>query len=141
MSSTNIAVVDGYLGKDSELTYAQSGAAFLNFSIAAKSQQKGRDGNYTDRTDWIDVKAIGKRAEGLAKILKKGAFCVVSGRIQQETWEDRETGKKRSKLIVLADNVSLGPKPGERSDRGYGAPRHSGGMEHEPPPDDEDIPF
>ncbi len=109
MSSTNVAVVDGRLGRDSELKFSQSGFAFLSFSIAVSSQRKNGE-KWEDHTDWIDCKVIGKRAEGLAKILVKGAFCVVSGRLQQETWEAKEGGK-RSKIVLFAENVSLGPKP------------------------------
>lgn len=140
MSSTNTACIDGYLGADSKLTYSQSGFAFLNFSIPVKSQIKNGE-KWEDRTDWIDCKALGKRAEGLAKILKKGTFCVVSGRLQQEKWEDKDGGK-RSKIVLLAENVSLGPKRdggsgggGSHSDSGGDPGYESGG------PNEDDIPF
>lgn len=122
MSSTNMAVIDGRLGKDAELRFSPSGFAFLRFSLAVSSQRKDGE-KWTDHTDWIDCKVIGRRAEGLAKILVKGTFCVVSGRLQQETWESKEGGK-RSKIVLFAENVSLGPKPagGGARDRDSGVP-------------------
>lgn len=120
MSSTNISVISGYVPKDAELTFSKAGFAFLNFSIPVKSQQKVGE-RYEDRTDWIDVKVLGKSAERLAKILLKGVFVVVTGKLQQETWE--KDGQKRSKVVLLADNIALGP----RQDGGGGARQQSGG--------------
>jgi len=141
MSSTNMAVVDGYLGKDSELKFANSGMAFLNFSVAVKSQRKSGE-QWIDHTDWVDCKAIGKRAEGLAKILKKGAFCVVSGSLSQERWEDKDGGK-RSKIVLFAENVSLGPKPAGGGERGRHSGDHGGSeSDHGPGAADfDDLPF
>lgn len=141
MSSTNMAAVDGYLGRDSELKFSQGGFAFLSFSVAVKSQRKVGE-KWEDHTDWIDCKTIGKRAEGLAKILTKGTFCVVSGRLQQETWTDKDGGK-RSKIVLFAENVSLGPKPANGGSSRGGANEDHGGDEYDPGPGDDmgDLPF
>ena len=117
-TSTNVVVIDGRIGKDPELRQA-GGTSFLNFSLAVSDQRKVRD-EWQEQTHWIDVKVIGKRAEALGKFLAKGSFCVVSGKLQQETWE--KDGQKRSKIVVLAENISLGPK---QSGTGVGRPRQS----------------
>ncbi len=137
MSDINTTAISGRLGNDSALTYSQSGFAFLKFSVAVKAYRKGKDGEANEATHWIDCKAIGKRAEGLAKVLKKGTFCVVQGELEQETWEDKASGGKRSKLVLFVNSVALGPKPGGGSglsDRDQGS---SGGGAA----DFDDIPF
>ena len=134
MSSANVVVVSGNLGRDAELKITQSGFQILSFSVAVRSKMK-KDDAWVDRTDWIDCKMLGKSAESLSRYLIKGTFLVCSGRLQQETWE--KDGQKRSKTIVLVESVSFGPK------QGGGSPsRKTGGME---PSNDngggDDMPF
>lgn len=143
MGDLNTTTITGRLGRDPDLKVTQSGFAILSFSVAVGSKQKTAGGEYKDRVDWIDVKVLGKRAEGLGKFLAKGAFVAVEGRLQQETWEAKDGGK-RSKLVLLADEVQLGPKGDGGSTRSHdrGTSSNEPDPGYEPPPDGgDDIPF
>jgi single-strand DNA-binding protein len=103
-----VVVIDGYLGKDPELRHSNSGCAFLSFSVAVKAWRKSKEGGGQEVTSWIDCQAIGKRAESLGNVLHKGLFVVISGELQQETWE--KEGRRQSRLRVIVNNLSLGPR-------------------------------
>lgn len=137
MSDINVIVLTGRLGREPELKYTQGGFAILSFSLACSRYVKDKP----EATDWIDCKCIGKRAEGLSKILTKGDKITVEGRLQQETWE--KEGQKRSKHVVIVNEVSL---PGGKRGEGGGQRERAS----EPDPDgysgggatnDDDIPF
>lgn len=116
MSNTNIVVIDGRVGRDPELRHSKSGAAFLEFSVAVGGGRKDKNtGEWVERTDWIDCLALGKSAEHLGRMLHKGSFVVVTGSLQQETWE--KDGKKNSRIRVIVNNVQLGPRTGGADSR------------------------
>ena len=62
-----------------------------------------------DKTTFMDVKIWNKQAEVVEKYLAKGSFVILNGRVEQENWE--KDGQKRSKLVLVASHVELGPKP------------------------------
>ena len=72
-----------------------------NFSVAID-----RDFSKEKITDFIDCQAWGKTAEFTNQYLKKGALVAIVGRLQKDTWKDKETGKNRSRVIVVADKVN-----------------------------------
>lgn len=116
MSSTNIVVIDGHLGSDPELRHSNGGASFLEFSVAVKGGRKDKaTGAWVERADWIDCLALGASAEHLARMLRKGSFVVITGSLQQETWE--KDGKKQSRVRVIVNNVQLGPRTGSAESR------------------------
>ena len=81
-----------------------------NFSIAID-----REFSKDKITDFLDCQAWNNTAEFVNKYLKKGALVAVVGRLQKDTWKDKETGKNHSRVIVVADRVnSLGG--GEKKD-------------------------
>jgi len=86
----------GRISSDLELKYAGE-TPILNFSIAVNKKVKGEE-----KTSFIPVTAFGKTAENINKFFSKGREILVSGELVQESWQDKTTGDKRSKLSVTA---------------------------------------
>jgi single-strand DNA-binding protein len=131
-NSINSAVVSGHIGEP-KVTTTQGGATFLNFSVAARGGYTDKaTGEWKEKTDWIDCKMFGKRAESLSRFLTKGTFVVVLGSISQETWE--KDGKRRSKIVVFVHEIQLAPRA-----KGGEPVQHS--TRSEESESDDDIPF
>lgn len=108
--STNSVNISGRLGKDSELRSTQSGSSVLNFSVAVSDGRKNpQSGKWEETTHWIDCVAFGKRAESLSRILKRGTYVEVTGKLSQSKWKDKN-GNNRSKVEVVANDVNLPPR-------------------------------
>ncbi len=158
-NGVNEVTLVGNLGRDPELRYTSSGDAVASFALAVSESWKGRDGNWQERTHWIDVNAWRELAEQAAG-LHKGDSLLVQGRVRNDSWTDKE-GQKRSATRVEAIRVealtrgpaapgSAGATPaGGRQARSTPAPTqgsHSSspdiedGLQDFPPPED-DLPF
>jgi single-strand DNA-binding protein len=140
MPSTNSVIVSGRLTRDPELKYLASGMAICNFSIANGRPYKDKSGEWTEETSFIDVTCWDKTATHVGEKIKKGRPVMVEGRLKSESWEDKQTGAKRSKLGIVAHSVIVldwdekGDKPESRRES---KPQQSS----EPPIGDDDIPF
>ncbi|MBB6098933.1 single-strand DNA-binding protein [Deinobacterium chartae] len=99
----NHAVLVGNLTRDPELRYTPGGDAVLGVGLAVNESWKGRDGNWQERTHWLDVTLWRELAEATAQ-LKKGDPLMVLGRVTNESWTDRE-GNKRISTKVEATRV------------------------------------
>lgn len=116
MAEINNVTLTGNLVFEPEATELPSGTAKLGARIAVDEPRRaGVDENgeavWETRTNFFDVEMFGRRAESRAKRLRKGSKVAVSGRLRYDQWEDRETGGKRSKVVVVADEiVAIGPK-------------------------------
>ena len=73
--------------------------------VAVNESYKSKTGEKVERTVYVDVEAWEKQAENAARYLGKGSAVFVEGRLQMDEWEDKQSGQKRSKLKVRADNV------------------------------------
>lgn len=134
----------GNLGSDSELKMSRGGTAILQFRMACTERVKGKDGQWEDSTQWIPVVIFGARADGLSKILTKGARVTVVGRLQYRSYEDRD-GNKRTVSEVVAREVILGGsrQGGSRQDESDPAPPRETQRRPQrqaPPPADDDGP-
>ena len=103
MSDNTITVV-GNITKEPELKFLGSGNAAVKFSIAVNKRRKGKDGEYEESTSFFDVQAYGTLAENLANSVTKGNRIVVTGEIEQRSWDDKE-GNKRSTVESTASEV------------------------------------
>jgi|TARA_A100001037_G_scaffold209802_1_gene188010 single-strand DNA-binding protein len=90
----------GNLTRDPELRYGQSGTPWVTFTVA---ETRGRDDN--KKTTFWECKAFGEMAEHIGESFAKGQRVIVDGSAETEQWEDKETGKKRSKIVVTAWDV------------------------------------
>jgi single-strand DNA-binding protein len=96
----------GWIGADPEQRFIPSGTAVCNFRVAT-NRLSGRSeaGERAVEAEWTTVEAWDKLAEQCAQFLHKGSRVRVTGSLMTRTWEDRETGQKRSKTVVRADDV------------------------------------
>ena len=133
MSDVNQVVLSGRLTRDAELRYTGSQDAVCDFTLASNQYSNG-----TETTLFVDVTVWKKQAESLSEFLVKGAFIIVQGRLKLNQWES--DGQKRSKLTVVAERITLGPKSnggGKSEAVSSGAKSGSTPVEHS----DEDVPF
>ncbi len=98
----NLCIQLGNLTRDPELRNTSSGTAVLNCAIATTRSVPKGDG-YADETTFVEFTIWGKRAEAFARFHKKGDRAMLRGRLTMDTWEDRTTGAKRSKLRLTVE--------------------------------------
>jgi single-strand DNA-binding protein len=103
----NSITVTGNLTADPELQVFDSGTAKATFSIA-DNRTWTDNGEKKEQVSYYEIHAWRYLAEDVARVLSKGLRVVVSGRIEQQTWNDKTTGDKRSKIVLIADNIGLG---------------------------------
>ncbi len=103
----NQVILMGRLTRDPEQRTTSTGKTIASFSIAV--DRAGQD----DSADFFDVTAWEKLGELVVQYLGKGRRVVVQGRLRQDSWEDKETGKKRSKVEVVATDVTFLDSPSD----------------------------
>ena len=106
MSASPVTLV-GNLTADPELKFMPTGVGKLTFGIAVNHFWTDQDGEKQEKTSFFNVVAWRNLAEDAANVLTKGVRVVVTGRLEQRSWDDKETGTKRSTVEVLADNIGL----------------------------------
>lgn len=121
--SFNQVILMGNLTRDPELRQTPNGQNVCSFSLALNRSYKGSDGNWQEATDYIDVVAWGPLGERVAQYLSKGRPCLVNGRLQSRSWE--QDGQKRSKVEVVAQDVTFLGGPGDGGNGGGSAPPSS----------------
>lgn len=97
--SFNQVTLVGRMTADPEVRTTPSGKNVVSFSLAVDRMSKD------DGADFIEVTAWEKLADIISQYTQKGSKLLVNGRLRQDTWDDKETGKKRSKLNVVANDV------------------------------------
>jgi single-strand DNA-binding protein len=96
----------GWIGAEPEQRFTPSGTAVCNFRVATKRPAgRGESGERTFETDWTTVEVWEKLAERCAQSLHKGSRVRVIGSLHTRSWEDRESGQKRFKTFVRAEDV------------------------------------
>lgn len=110
----------GNLTRDPDLRQIPSGQSVTSFSLALNRSYKDKDGNWQEATDYVDVVAWGPLGERVAQYVTKGRPVLVSGRLQSRQWE--QDGQKRSKLEVVASDVTFLGGRGEGGDSAPVAP-------------------
>lgn len=142
MAYLNRVFLIGNLTRDPELRTTPKGTAISAFGLAINRQTKDDAGNTRDETTFVDIEAWGKQGELVSKYLTKGSPCMIEGRLRLDSWEDKTSGQKRSKLKVVLDNVQFlnrAPGNGEAS-----APRATGQPAPAPTTNDDttdDVPY
>lgn len=104
--SINSVSISGNLTRDAELKVTQGGTPVLSGSIAVNERVKGADGNWTDKTNYVDWVLFGARAEKVAGFLTKGAKVALYGSLSYSAWTDKQ-GNKRSKLEVIVRELEF----------------------------------
>ena len=119
--SVNKVILIGNLGKDPEVKYTQGGMPVAKFSIATNERFKDKDGQWQDRTEWHNITAFQRLAEIVGEYLKKGGKCYIEGSLRTSSWDDKESGQKKYKTEIIANDLVM------LSGRGEGAGDDSGG--------------
>src|SRR3954453_6865557 len=152
MASFNKVILLGNLTRDPEVRYTPKGTAVTELGMAVNRVYTAENGEKREDTTFVDVTLWGRTAEIAGEYLKKGRPVFIEGRLQLDTWDDKQSGQKRSKLRVIGETMQLlGSRPtgagGESSDEER--PARAGAARTSPPPkaagptdpDDDEIPF
>lgn len=107
MASFNKVILAGNLTRDPELRHTPKGTAVAKLGLAVNRSWTTETGEKREEATFVDVDAFGKQAETIAKFLRKGRSILVEGRLRMETWDDKATGAKRSKLGVVMESFSF----------------------------------
>lgn len=102
----NKVVLMGNLTRDPEVRSLQNGQSVTNFGLAVNRTWRDQDGNTQENVSFIDCVAWGKAGEIIAQYVQKGRPLLVSGRLDQRSWEDKE-GQKRSKVEVVVEDFNF----------------------------------
>jgi single-strand DNA-binding protein len=153
MANFNKVILAGNLTRDPELRYTPKGTAIAKIGLAINRKWRSESGEMKEETTFVDVDAFGKTAETIGQYLKKGRPILVEGRLRYETWDDKQTGQKRSKLGVIMDSFQFmdsGNRGGE-NEGGAPAPRSRPApaasapaaepVEGDAPHEGDDVPF
>ena len=158
MANLNKVMLIGNLTRDPELRHTPKGTAVTELGLAINRVWFDDNKQKQEETTFVDVTFWGRQAESIQQYLTKGRPIFVEGRLQLDSWDDKETGKKRSKLRVIGESFQfIDSKPGggggggdysERPQQSSSAPQQRSG----PPQgasaapandyqEDDDIPF
>ena len=110
------AIITGNLTRDPELRNTPNGASVCSFSVAVNRTYKDSSGDQKEDVSYIDCSAWGRLGEMIAQYAKKGSGVLVSGRLDQRSWEDKNGGGKRSRVEIVVEDFNF-----------IGAPRGEGG--------------
>lgn len=118
MANVNKTILMGNLTRDPELRYTPKGTAVAEISLAINRTFLDGD-EKREETTFVEVTLWGRQAELAQQYLTKGRGVYVEGRLQMDTWEDKASGQKRSKLKVVGEQLQFLPGGGrsESSDR------------------------
>ena len=151
MASFNKVIIAGNLTRDPELRYTPKGTAVARITLAVnRTYTAGEGGEKKEEVSFVDVDVWGRQAEVISQYMKKGRPLLVEGRLKQDSWEDKNTKQKQSKLKVVLESFSFidsGNRDGGGGGGG-GAPARSPSASTPPPespdaepPQDDDVPF
>ena len=133
------AIITGNLTRDPELRSTGSGTSVCSFSVAVNRTYRGADGENKEDVSYIDCSAWGKLGEMIANYAKKGSGVLVSGRLNQRSWEDKNGSKRSSVEIVVEDFNFVGGNNGSR-DGGSSYSKDAGSSDSAPVDAPEDMP-
>ena len=152
MANGNTVELIGNVTRDPELRFTPNGAAVANFGLAVNRRWRNQKTNeWEEQVTFFDVVCWRELAENASESLTKGTRVMVSGRLDQRSWEDPKDGSKRSKVEVVADEI--GPSlrwataqvsKNERREGGSGGGFDSAPPAQEPPAagySDDEEPF
>ena len=113
MANLNSVHLMGNLTRDPEVRYTPKGTAVCDISLAInRLLPDDGSGERREEVTYVDVTLWGKTAENAGQYLAKGRSVFVDGRLALETWEDKQSGQKRSRLKVVAESLQfLGSRP------------------------------
>ena len=124
MANLNKVMLIGNLTRDPELRYTPKGTAVAELGLAINRVWNNEQGQRQEETTFVDVTLWARQAELAQQYLTKGNPVYIEGRLSLDTWDDKTTGQKRSKLKVIGENLQFLPT-GNKA--GGGPPQGGGG--------------
>ena len=133
------AIITGNLTRDPELRNTPNGASVCSFSVAVNRTFKDSNGDQKEDVSYIDCSAWGRLGEMINQYAKKGSGVLVSGRLDQRSWEDKTSGQKRSRVEIVVEDFNF---TGSSRDNGGSNNFESSNTSSEAPASDlpDDIP-
>ena len=117
-SNINRVVLTGNLTFDPELRSLPSGMSVCKLRVAVNTRRKNNStGEWEDKPNYFDVTVWGAQGENCARYLAKGRPVAIDGRLEWREWQDKDTGKNRSSVDIIAETVQF---LGGRDDAGGG---------------------
>lgn len=101
------AIIAGNITRDPEMRTTPGGAQVCSFAIAVNRTYKDSSGNQQDQVSYLDCVAWGKSAEVICQYVHKGSALLVSGRLEQRSWEDKNSGQRRSRTEIVVEDFSF----------------------------------
>jgi single-strand DNA-binding protein len=142
MANLNHVLLIGNCTRDVVMRYTANGTAIADFGIAVNRVWRNDAGEKQEEVTFVDVQFWSRLAEIAQEYVHKGAPVFVEGRLKLETWDDRQTGQKRSKLRVVGENLQLlGGKRDASASTSAQLPPRSQSTRPDPDLDESDIPF
>jgi single-strand DNA-binding protein len=153
MANFNKVILAGNLTRDPELRYTPKGTAVAKLGMAINRTWKNEAGETKEEVTFVDIDAFGRTAETIGKYLRKGRPILIEGRLRLDTWEDKQTNQKKSRLGVVLETFQFidsnrdfegggGARPAQAQAPGRPvAPPPEPSPESEPPPVEDDVPF
>lgn len=127
MASFNKVILLGNLTRDPQVRYTPGGTAVAEVGLAVNRTWFDKQSNQKkEETTFVDVTLWGRQAEVAGEYLSKGRSVLIEGRLQLDQWEDKNTGDKRSKLRVVAEEMKM---VGGRGEGGGGGDFGGGGSQ------------
>jgi len=143
MAGYNKVILMGKLTRDPELRYTQNNKAICKCGMAVNQRVKKGD-EWVDEATFVDFTIFGARGEAFEKYNKKGGDSFIEGSLRLDTWDDKTTGAKRTKLYVVADNWEFCGSRGDGGERKPQPRRSAGSVTDrvaEPDPFEDEPPF
>ena len=148
MASFNKVILLGNLTRDPEIRYTPKGSAVCDLGIAVNRQYTLENGERREEVTYVDVVLWARLAEIAAEYLKKGRPVFIEGRLQLDTWDDKQSGQKRSKLRVIGETMQMLGSPRAPAGSSDAGDDDRPARATTPPPkaaaaapDDDEIPF
>ena len=107
MASLNRVLLIGNCTRDPDQRFTPKGTAVTEIGLAINRVFKGENDEKKEEVTFVDVTLWGRQAEIAAQYLKKGKPVFIEGRLQLDSWDDKQTGQKRSRLRVVAESIQL----------------------------------
>ncbi|MEW6158552.1 MAG: single-stranded DNA-binding protein [Verrucomicrobiota bacterium] len=157
MAGYNKVLLMGNLTRDPELRFTPKGVAIAKIGLAVnRAWRDSATGELKEEVTFVDVDAFGKQAETLGQYMRKGSPIFIEGRLRLDTWEDKQTNQKRSRLGVVLENFRFidsrtsreggegprpRPQPSAPAAASTAAPAAAPEHVEEMPPEGDDVPF
>lgn len=107
MKGFSKAIIAGNLTRDPEMRTTPSGQTVCSFGLAVNRRYKDTAGNLQETTSFLNCAAWGKAGETINQYTRKGSPLLVSGRLEQRSWDDKNTGQKRSAVEVVVEEFTF----------------------------------